>query len=73
MEMVQSQQVLVFLAKLSEAPWELCKQRQEPSMLQDLVCRSIFFFYNFRKTFIIFTDTLNQDSSHTLQSLGVLL
>lgn len=71
--MVQSQQALVFLAKLSEAPWELCKQRQEPSMVQDLVCRSIFFFYNFRKTFIIFTDTLNQDSSRTLQSLGVLL
>lgn len=73
MEMVQSQQALVFLAKLSEAPWELCKQRQEPSMVQDLVCRSFFFFYNFRKTFIIFIDTLNQDSSHTLQLSGVLL
>ena len=43
MEMVQSQQALVSLAKLSEAPWELCKQRQEPSIVQDLVCSSIFF------------------------------
>lgn len=72
MEMAQSQQALVFLAKLSEAPWELCKQRQRPSMVQDLVSSSIF-FYNFRKIFIIFSDTLNQDSFHTLQSLGVLL